>query len=418
MISDKRTPHIFVVTITTFKDMPKGTTETYTRERRSIFRDVKDTSAVFLTMDKAMEYIRNHVWYCSGDSEYRTFRLRIDEHEEGADITGGLPERSWHYDREGRLIKKLVRMFGSLEHESGGQPHQIGDIVEYPTSDLTVQTGIIARVPLCRDDFTEYCRSHPGITDDECHSLLNYTIVTGPDPKDFEFCRTEDFMPYVGSAESMDFMDGFLEQYKKRYGMKEEYGLGINPPYSLYQDDSGKWGLVDGDGNRLPSIFHRIDDSRFSSVTWEVVEFDEKKGFGNLELHDPLQIWFGFTFYNPAYPPDFAVYLWQQPEERSRSFADTVRMLMPADSHWLVDYILEADDFNPLDERAFCKAMEAMLLLHPEIQDAALTNPLLDPVMRNAGVAHDVKAALWRAKVMLDSTVRIYLDDYQGQIQL
>ncbi len=28
-----------------------------------------------------------------------------------------------------------------------------------------------------------------------------------------------------------------------------------NPPYSLYQGDDGKWGLVDKDGTRLPAVF-------------------------------------------------------------------------------------------------------------------------------------------------------------------
>ena len=61
--------------------------------------------------------------------------------------------------------------------------------------------------------------------------------------------------------------------------MKSEYGLGQNPPYSLYMNDSGKWGLVDGNGKRLLAVFDMIDENMFSSVPWEVVTFDEKEGF-------------------------------------------------------------------------------------------------------------------------------------------
>lgn len=37
--------------------------------------------------------------------------------------------------------------------------------------------------------------------------------------------------------------------------MNSEYGLGKTPPYSLYENEIKKWGLVDGNGNKLPAIF-------------------------------------------------------------------------------------------------------------------------------------------------------------------
>ena len=33
--------------------------------------------------------------------------------------------------------------------------------------------------------------------------------------------------------------------------MDIKYGFGKNPPYSLYQNEDGRWGLVDGSGNRF-----------------------------------------------------------------------------------------------------------------------------------------------------------------------
>lgn len=67
-----------------------------------------------------------------------------------------------------------------------------------------------------------------------------------------------------------------------------KYGNGVNPPYSLYQGDDGKWGLVDKDGRKLDAVFSRAgNDNRFSCVPWEVVAFDEQEGFDLIAWCDP-----------------------------------------------------------------------------------------------------------------------------------
>ena len=67
-------------------------------------------------------------------------------------------------------------------------------------------------------------------------------------------------------------------------------GVGSRPPYSLYQCEDGKWGLVDGKGKHLPAVFDRYDD-RFSRVPWEVVTFNEQEGFELLVWYDPCEVW-------------------------------------------------------------------------------------------------------------------------------
>ena len=69
-----------------------------------------------------------------------------------------------------------------------------------------------------------------------------------------------------------------------------KYGLGENPPYSLYSvasEGETLWGLVDKDGHRLDAVFHRTDDDRFYCVPHEVVEFDPEEGFSLLAWFDP-----------------------------------------------------------------------------------------------------------------------------------
>lgn len=72
-----------------------------------------------------------------------------------------------------------------------------------------------------------------------------------------------------------------------------KYGLGENPPYSLYsveREGETLWGLVDKDGNRLDAVFHRTEDDRFYCVPHEVVEFDPEEGFSLLAWFDPSHV--------------------------------------------------------------------------------------------------------------------------------
>lgn len=59
--------------------------------------------------------------------------------------------------------------------------------------------------------------------------------------------------------------------------MSKQYG-NDNPLFTLYQDKSGKWGLIDGDGNKLPAMFSK-DGNHFSCAPGEIVIFDKEEGF-------------------------------------------------------------------------------------------------------------------------------------------
>ena len=81
------------------------------------------------------------------------------------------------------------------------------------------------------------------------------------------------------------------------------YGYGQNPPYSLYQGEDGKWGLVDKDGVKLNAVFTRSQDGEvFSCALGEVGYFDENEGFNLLAWCDPDEAWFNFTYDNDEYP--------------------------------------------------------------------------------------------------------------------
>lgn len=190
------------------------------------------------------------------------------------------------------------------------------------------------------------------------------------------------------------------------------YGAGENPPYSLYQAENGKWGLIDGSGMKLPAEFTRGQNDCFSRVPWEVVEFDEKDGFTLLAWYDPLEVWFNFTFDDPAYPEKYAKYLWKNPKCALEDYIDILKTLLPDSSFWLVDYILKFKEFEKTDAYLADDEtlMEEMLGMHPELEDAALTNQLMDCVMKNEEIDEDIKHVLWCEKVNLDYEILNYFE--------
>lgn len=189
------------------------------------------------------------------------------------------------------------------------------------------------------------------------------------------------------------------------------YGSGEHPPYSLYESADGKWGLIDGTGNRLPAIFERHDD-RFSTAPWEVVTFDETEGFEILAWYDPHEVWFNFTFDNPAYPEEFTGYLWRDSKKDVADYTDIIYELIPSEHHWLIDAIMEVDHLDEMEDEDFYWHIDALLCSHPEFADAAVTNQMLDPIMRNKDIDPDIPHALWKAKVKLDNSINIYKEDY------
>lgn len=190
------------------------------------------------------------------------------------------------------------------------------------------------------------------------------------------------------------------------------YGFGKNPPYSLYQADNGKWGLIDGSGAKLEAVFKRGEKDCFSRVPWEVVTFNPHEGFELLAWYDPDEVWFNFTFDNPDYPADYAEYLWENQKNDINAYSELLYDLFPSENHWLIDEILQEDALMKKDDEGFYGAIDSMLICHPELADPAVTNRMLESVMNNLEVDRDIKIALWQTKVRLDSHIRTYKEEY------
>lgn len=194
------------------------------------------------------------------------------------------------------------------------------------------------------------------------------------------------------------------------------YGMGENPPYTLYQADNGKWGLIDGAGKHLDAIFDRLDGDRFSQAPWEVVTFDPQEGFELLAWYDPCEVWFNFTWEDAAYPDEFAGLLWQNSKNEVGHYKDTLYSLIPSKDHWLIDEILNVDNLDRMEDDEFYWLIDTKLASHPQLADASVTNPMLDPIMRNPQTDNDIKIALWKAKVRFDYHFLRDKDDYQAEI--
>lgn len=202
--------------------------------------------------------------------------------------------------------------------------------------------------------------------------------------------------------------------------MKDDnkYGLGKNPPYSLYQAEDGKWGLIDKDGRRLDAVFNRPDDKNlFSCVPWEVVEFDEKEGFEIVAWYDPFETWFAFTFDDDAYPDRWGGLLWKSKKKEFRDCMPLYLDMLPEQSHWLVetiDHILSnekkiqiqyKDDLDKEDAETEAMLRD-VLTRYPALSDYAATGLLLAPILDNPEISDEDKSVLWREKVYIDSLLR------------
>ena len=190
-----------------------------------------------------------------------------------------------------------------------------------------------------------------------------------------------------------------------------KYGFGKNPPYSLYQTDNDKWGLIDGSGTKLEPAFKRGKNDCFSRVPWKVVTFDPQEGFKLLAWYDPDEVWFNFTFDNPDYPADFAAYLWEKPTNDVETYHDVLYNMVSSENHWLIDDILQQDVLTKETDDEFACTIDEELLCHPELADPAVTNRMLEHVMKNPEIDKDIKVALWTAKVSLDYRIRTYKED-------
>ena len=193
--------------------------------------------------------------------------------------------------------------------------------------------------------------------------------------------------------------------------MENKYGCGKHPPYSLYQEQNCKWGLIDGYGNKLQADFKRLDEHSFSCVPWEIVTFDEGEGVQLQSWYDPCEVWFNFTWEDPAYPEEFSGYLWKKPEKAIEEYTDTLFGLMPNDTHWIIKYILKVRQFKQMEDEDLNSYISTMLAERPEMAQPSLLNPMLDSIMRNNRVDQDIKIALWNEKVALDDTILMYKEE-------
>lgn len=194
------------------------------------------------------------------------------------------------------------------------------------------------------------------------------------------------------------------------------YGYDNRPPFTLYQDDNGLWGLIDADGVRLPAEFRRSDDGEiFSRVPWENVCFDSQEGFELLSWYDPEEVWFKFTFDDPAYHPEkWGKYLWRRERGTIDEYLSVFTGIIPDKDAWLIhllsDYsrIIKETDSDDDD-----MIMKKLLQRHPcpdhDLPGFAGWNDLLAPILDNPDIPEDAKVVLWCGKVSLDHDLRYYL---------
>lgn len=194
------------------------------------------------------------------------------------------------------------------------------------------------------------------------------------------------------------------------------YGFGQCPPYSLYEKND-KWGLVDGEGHRLPAVFRDLGNGSYSSVQWEVVTFDKKEGFVISAWYDPFEVWFNFTFDNPDYPSEYGSLLWMSNEHKLDEYAEEIYSRLPKDIHWLIKILLqieelqETDDEEDEDEDADVTLMKIYLSQCPELRAPAKLNPLIEPIMSNSDIDINIRKTLWRSKVALDYLINYIIKE-------
>lgn len=146
---------------------------------------------------------------------------------------------------------------------------------------------------------------------------------------------------------------------------------------------------------------------------WSVVTFHPDEGFELLAWSDPCETWFNFTWDDARYPAEFAGYLWARSDKSFADYEACIRAMLPGHTHWLLRCIDEAGKIEAsADDEVERTAMAKMLSDYPQLANAADFNPILDPVMRNADVAEDIKIALWKAKVT-DDSVRRFMEENQ-----
>lgn len=179
--------------------------------------------------------------------------------------------------------------------------------------------------------------------------------------------------------------------------------MGEKPPYRLYQAPTGKWGLIAGDGTKLDADFERLPNDTFSCCPWEVVTFDEQEGFVIFAWYDPSEVWFNFTWDNPAYPGKYAADLWQNCD---RTLEDFPQLAEYIPRPYLDSMIMnDQDDLEDSDE-----FIQTLVDEYPDAGDFAATTTLLLPIMDSNEMPEELKSTLWKSKVSLDYEILDYMN--------
>lgn len=190
---------------------------------------------------------------------------------------------------------------------------------------------------------------------------------------------------------------------------QSKYGFGENPPYALYEAPDGKWGLIDGSGQKLQADFKRGNGNYFYCVPWEVVCFDTQEGFELQAWYDPDEVWFNFIFRDPKYPDEYGPLLWKGCKHTLQDIADKILAILPAENHWLLDCMFLAAKEDDIEDEEFDEAIRQMLSKYPVLKEPSKLNHLLYPIMSNQELEEEIKSIVWNAKVYLDYCIK-YID--------
>lgn len=391
-------------------------------------------SVGFPTYLSAYKYMRQQ------SEEFELYRSRITQYR--TDTEPWIKSKQWLFDKNGDIVDSTI-----VDHEGHwmtstffGRPIEKqrfkgGDIAELVIEDKVRLVLILEPMKTPAECWRLY-KQYPNpvimskVLNHEKERYHVYDITTSEEtyalPTDLGMPR------FRISQEIIDNMNTIYKKFIEKTDMTinskdknsvdavsdplSKYGNN-HPPYSLYQDETGKWGLVDGLGNKLPADFKKLDDNVYSCVFNEVVAFDEQEGFELQCWYDPAEVWFNFTFNNSAYPNEFGKYLWQRSEKPLSEYMEVILSIIPHENLWLIEDIfakIELDKayLDNFDDDEYDERISVMLKKHPELADASKTNPMLDAVMRNNNIDSDIKIALWHGKVKLDDGINIFLEDY------
>lgn len=389
----------------------------------------------FPTFDSAVHYMEEH------SKQMNLYRSRITQYP----LFESMGERGtqWLYNEDGNLLDcTIVQKTGTPEETHFfGRPFEkqrfkSGDFAELLMNDEVRLVYVVARTrtpeecwEIYRQQESEYnldysADSYAIINNDEGH--ISYGISTAlmkPRLPITEEMKDKMEKRYIALIEStLDGTNPTMKMIPIRDDDEETsdrelspYGYGENPPYTLYQAENGKWGLIDGSGEKLPAEFKRGDNDCFARVPWEVVVFNPKKGFELQTWYDPCEVWFNFTFNNPEYPAEYAGLLWKKQEKEIKEYRKILYELIPNENHWLIDVLLQEKELEKKEDEDFDDAVDALLSRYPKILKPSVTNHMLEPVMSNSEIDRDVKIALWRAKVTLDHDILTYLDHFKEE---